>query len=142
MKRPCAPMLAIAVWAAMWGAQPAAAQDDADAQVAEILEGFLGEQRRVLTCSSLDALNHASLLGMWDLFVEDVLSLMKQGGVSILRQAAFAAAARPEALVMPGDAPFSAVREFCDADPEWSTRVMRFGSFPRYSELRMLLESR
>lgn len=132
---------ALLLSAVLISVKPAPAQDASDARVVEILESFIEEERRVLTCSSLDAQNHASLVNLWNLFVQDVLTLLKQGGVSVMRQATFAAAARPDALVMPGDNSFEKVRAFCDADPEWSRRAMHQRSFPRYAELRMLLEA-
>lgn len=126
----------------VWTALPAAAGENRDAVVAEILDGFLDEQRVNLTCSTLDAPNHESIVKLWDMFVKDVLSLMKDGGMPLVKQAEFAAAARPTALVMPGDTPFAVVREFCDAHPEWSLDLALLKSFPRYGELRSLLESK
>ena len=124
------------------GAQPLAAQDQEkrDALVAVMLDEFLSEQRVHLTCSALDALNYESIVRLWDLFVKDVLSLMKNGGISLIRQSQFVAAARPEALVLAGATPFSEVRTFCHANPDWARNLAHQRVFPRYSELRKLLE--
>ena len=54
--------------------------------MAEILDEFLSEQRVHLTCSTLDALNYESIVRLWELFIKDVLSLMKNGGMSLVRQ--------------------------------------------------------
>lgn len=125
--------------AAFCAATPAAAQDEKDGKVAEILDGFLSEQRVAMTCSTLDQPSHKSVVGLWELFSADVMSLLEQGGVSLARRAAFAAEARSTKLILPDTLSFGEVRRFCDGDPDWARRIAQSRSYARYTELRRLL---
>lgn len=117
-------------------AAAAVAAQERDARITALLDQAIAEQRVTLSCSTIEADTHSGALAIWRNVVEESLALLEQGAVPAETRRAFAAAARPEVLILPDDTPFAEVRAFCDAHPEWMTDMGRFEAYSLLPTLR------
>jgi hypothetical protein len=90
-----------------------------------LLSQAIAEQRVFVTCSSLDGYAHPFVVEAWLKDVEAATEVLARNGVPVQAIAAFTTAARPENLLPADDTPYSEVRQFCAAHPDWQTTVAR-----------------
>jgi hypothetical protein len=90
-----------------------------------LLTQALAEHRVFLTCSSLDGLSHPLILQNWQREVSSAVATLTANNTPAEAIAAFTAAANPENLLPAEDTPFSEVKQFCDAYPDWQTDYAR-----------------
>jgi hypothetical protein len=96
-------------------------------RVMPVLDKALDEWRVFLTCTMLDPGAHAMALDGWAGTVERTGAFLRDSGLSDATIDAFAARARPEALMPPDDTPVAEVQAFCGAHPEWRRQLDTFG---------------
>jgi hypothetical protein len=87
-----------------------------------LLTQALAEQRVFLTCSALDAVPHGVITGNWERQTAAAAIILADNNVPAEAIAAFAAAARPEALMPDPDTPFDSVRALCAGQADWPER--------------------
>jgi hypothetical protein len=90
-----------------------------------LLTQALAEHRVFLTCSSLDGLAHPLILQNWQRDVTAATATLTANTAPAEAIAAFTAAAKPENLLPAEDTPWSEVKQFCDATPDWQTDYAR-----------------
>jgi hypothetical protein len=90
-----------------------------------LLTQALGEHRVFLTCSSLDGLSHPLILQNWQREVASAVATLSANNTPAEAIAAFTEAAKPENLLPAEDTPYSEVKQFCDAYPDWQTDYAR-----------------
>jgi hypothetical protein len=105
-------------------ASPAAAQIIPTGRPAAdiLLARALADHQMLLTCSSLDAATHAAILLGWQQDANAAAAVLAANTVPADAIAAFTTAAAPENLLPAPDTPFSEVKQFCDAYPDWPSR--------------------
>lgn len=112
---------------------------DRDGLVMGLLDRTFETQRVMLTCSATSAETHQGALMMWQSLMQEIGGVLEEGGASLLAKARMAAAAaNPQALILPPETSFADVRALCDASPDWLNELSRFEPFKVVSELRDL----
>ena len=87
-----------------------------------LLSRALADQQMFLTCSSLDAETHALIVQGWQQDSAAAASVLAANTVPADAIAAFTTAAALDSLLPAPDTPYTQVRQFCDANPDWATR--------------------
>jgi hypothetical protein len=98
-----------------------------------LLSQAIAEHRVFLTCNALDPIGHPIMVERWATDVAAAKAVLAANSVPPESIAAFADAARPEALLPTEDLAFAEVRRSCLAQADWPTRYAR-GDFIRLEE--------
>jgi len=120
------PKLATLALSVLLCAAPAAAQDRVE-RIMPVLERATEEWRVFLTCTALEPDSHPMVVDSWAHTVERTSAFLYDQGFPGSVVIPFATRARPDALMLPGDTPFSEVRAFCEAHPDWRWQLDSFG---------------
>ncbi len=87
-----------------------------------LLSRALADQQMFLTCSSLDGETHARIVQGWQQDSTAAASVLAANTVPADAIAAFTSAAALESLLPAPGTPYSEIKQFCDAYPDWPTR--------------------
>lgn len=87
-----------------------------------LLARALADQQMLFTCSSLDAETHAAVVLGWRQDASAASAILAANNVPADAIATFTTAAAPENLLPAPDTPYSEVKQFCDAYPDWPAR--------------------
>lgn len=88
-----------------------------------LLSQAIAEHRVFLTCSTLDPATHARILSNWQRDVTDAAAILAANAIPPEAITAFQTAAQPDNLLPAADTPFADVKQLCDSNPDWQTRL-------------------
>lgn len=91
-----------------------------------LLSQAIAEHRVFLTCSALEPVTHTQITANWRRDIDEAAAVLRRNNVPPDAIRAFTEAASPEALLPAPDTPFEAVKQLCNANPDWVKTYYEF----------------